>query len=92
MTEAQLQAAVIELAQMLGYRTYHTHDSRRSTAGFPDLVMVRWEHLIFAELKSETGKISPEQAKWLDDLRLVADAFLWRPHHWLDGTIEKVLR
>ena len=56
MTEKELQAAVVELAGYLKWRCYHTYDSRRSNAGFPDLTMVRYGRLIFAELKSEKGK------------------------------------
>jgi len=42
--------------------------------GFPDLVLVRaprgevGARLIFAELKAEKGKESPEQTDWLDEL------------------------
>jgi hypothetical protein len=39
MTEAQFQAQVVQLAGLLGWSWYHTHDSRRSPAGFPDLVL-----------------------------------------------------
>ena len=68
-TEAQFQAVVIEYAELHGWRVYHTHDSRRSQAGFPDLTMVRAEpRLIFAELKSEGGKPTDEQTAWLLDL------------------------
>ena len=56
MTEAQLQDAIVQMARVLGWLVYHTFDSRRSAAGFPDLVMVRNGRLIFAELKSATGK------------------------------------
>ncbi len=47
-----------------GYRT-----PIKGHKGFPDYVCVRPPRLIFAEIKSEIGKLSPEQDGWLDDLR-----------------------
>ena len=41
MTEKKFQAAVLQIANMYGWLAYHTHDSRRSAPGFPDLVLVR---------------------------------------------------
>ena len=41
MSEAEFQAQVVELARLRGWRTHHHYDSRRSTPGWPDLVMVR---------------------------------------------------
>jgi hypothetical protein len=64
MSEAELQAAVIDLARRLGWLVYHTHDSRRSPAGFPDLVCVR-DRVIYIELKTEKGGLSEEQSQWL---------------------------
>ena len=54
------------------WRYYHTRDSRRSAAGFPDLVLVRGPRLIFAELKTERGKLTADQVAWLEDLAMVA--------------------
>ena len=94
MTESELQGAVIDLAQTFKWRTYHTHDSRRSAAGFPDLVMVRAERLIFAELKSEKGRVSIDQIHWLNALADsgCAEVAVWRPADWTSGEIERVLR
>ena len=79
MTEAQWQATIVCLAHNLGYLVYHTHDSRRSPAGFPDLVLCG-RQLIFAEVKAERGKITIEQSAWLQSLRDAgAQAYLWRP-------------
>lgn len=52
--------------------------------GFPDLVLVKGERLLFAELKSATGKLTPEQQAWLDALRQVPgiEAYVWRPTYW----------
>jgi hypothetical protein len=81
LSEAQFQRQVIQLAALLGYRVYHTHDSRRSAAGFPDLVLVHPKRgTVFAELKTDTGKVKPEQAEWLADLQAAGQrAYLWRP-------------
>ena len=59
--EGKFQAAIIELATVCGWLAYHTHDSRRSTPGFPDLVLVRGGVLLFRELKTDTGKTSKAQ-------------------------------
>jgi hypothetical protein len=78
-TEKEWQAQVCKLAYYYGYLAYHTHDSRKSASGFPDLCLVG-KRVIFAELKSETGKVSPNQQMWLDALRAAgAEAYLWRP-------------
>ncbi len=37
--------------------------------GFPDYCCVRPPRLLFAELKDEKSKPSPEQEAWLEDLR-----------------------
>ena len=76
MLEDELQSRVLQLASPLGWRSYHTHDSRRSPGGFPDLVLVhgRAALLIFAELKRQKGRYEPGQREWLADLEQVADA------------------
>ena len=92
MTEKQLQTVIIQLAELLGWLVYHTHDSRRSQAGFPDLVLVRGNRIIFAELKSEKGRTRPEQVKWLTALAgATPEVYTWRPAQWHDGTIERCL-
>ena len=80
LTEKQWQQQVVSLARQTGWnRIYHTHDSRRSAHGFPDLVLVR-DRVIFAELKTEKGKLSDAQQAWLDALRAAgAEAYIWRP-------------
>ena len=90
-TEKQFMAAVIEMAQMLGWLVYHTHDSRRSEAGFPDIVAVRRDRVLFIELKTETGRLSEDQERWLSALGLAGAAVhFWRPSDWPE--IEETLR
>lgn len=80
-SEAAFQQQVLNLATLYDWASYHTHDSRRSQPGFPDLVLVRDGDLIFAELKTETGRVRPDQARWLAMLENVqgVDVYLWRP-------------
>lgn len=78
-SEAQFQAAVIEYATVCGWLIYHTHDSRRSNPGFPDLVLCRSGAVIFVELKSQKGRVSAAQQHWLDAL---PHTRVWRPSDW----------
>lgn len=95
MTEAALQAAVIELARWAGFLHMHITDSRKSSGvGFPDLVLLhkRTGRLLFAELKSDIGKLSPEQWTWINALREGGtEAFIWRPADLTSGEIRRVL-
>lgn len=83
-TEEQFQQQIITMAKLNGWRCYHTHDSRHSEAGFPDLVMVRKPRLIVAELKRQDGRLRPAQAEWMDLFRAVpgVEVHLWRPSDW----------
>ncbi len=65
MTEAELLASLRAAARYLGWLEYHTFNAYRSPRGFPDLVLARGLHLIVAELKSDKGKVTPEQETWL---------------------------
>ena len=80
MTESEFQQRVIHEAQLAGWRVYHTYDSRRSAAGYPDLTLVRPPRVIVAELKSERGHLSRAQREWLDAFRATpVEAYLWFP-------------
>lgn len=107
MTEAQLQQAVIEAAQLLGWRVAHFRPARTKDGGwvtpvaadgkgFPDLVLVKGGTLAFVELKSENGKLSAEQKDWLHALEWpdFSDDYVvevWRPKDWTSGKIERFL-
>lgn len=83
MTEADLQQLVVDAAEMHGWLVFHDNDSRRNVAGFPDLVLVKPPRVVFLELKSEVGRIRPEQQVWMDALSrtdTVASAIM-RPKH-----------
>lgn len=89
-TERQFQAAVLKLAGLLKWRTYHTWVSIHSTGGFPDLVLVRRPRLVFAELKRDGKLPTDAQLDWLEDLRACGhEAYLWTPSQWPD--IKRIL-
>lgn len=93
MTEAQLQSAIIENAGYLGWRHFHVHDSRHSVSGFPDLILVRGDRIIAAELKNATRKATVEQLEWLSALEAAGvESHLWRPDAWRSGEVERCLR
>lgn len=90
-TERHWQRQVVQYAELMGFRVYHTFDSRRSSAGFPDLVLVRRPRVIFAELKSRRGKLTDDQRAWLLALGgCSVERYIWRPADWRD--VERILR
>jgi len=90
-TERAFLAQVLRYAALRGWHCYHTHDSRHSSAGFPDLVLVRRPRVVFAELKSDRGRCTPEQRAWLAELaECSVEVKLWRPSDWEE--IERCLR
>jgi hypothetical protein len=75
------------LAFSRGWKYYHAPDNKpingriqKVIPGFPDLVMVKDNRLIFAELKKEVGRTTPEQDSWLAALKVTgAEVYVWRP-------------
>jgi len=91
LSEKHFQQAVLDFAAYNGWKLrYHTLTSIGSQPGFPDLVLVRAPRLIFAELKTEKGRLTIEQSRWLEALwDCGQEAFCWRPSDW--PAIERVL-
>ena len=76
-SEAAFYSLLCDLLILYDWRVYHTFDSRRSAAGFPDLVLVR-DLVIFAELKRVGEKPRPSQVEWLSDLAEAgAETYVW---------------
>lgn len=103
MTESDLEAAVLDLAAILGWRRAHFRPAltRRGWrtpvsgdgAGFPDLILTRPPRIVAAELKSATGRMSPEQERWLADLAASGiETHIWRPIDLDNDSIVAVLR
>lgn len=91
-TEADFLSWVIDIAHLHGYLVAHFRPALTARGwrtpvqadgkGFPDLVLVNPEkgRLIFAELKSEKGKLSLEQKQWIDALDYTeVEMYVWRP-------------
>lgn len=90
MSEDALQAQIMALAFDLGWLAYHTHDSRRSNPGWPDLALCHPKRgrFMVRELKKSNGRVTPEQRKWIHALgESGIDVGVWRPAELLDGTV-----
>ena len=90
MTENDLLCAVLDVLKVYGYRVAHFRPARTSRGwrtpveaegkGYPDLTAVGRGRILAVELKSATGKVTPEQAAWLEAFsRCGAEVFVWRP-------------
>jgi hypothetical protein len=92
MREKDFMRNVINLAKLRGWRVAHFGASvkvvgkerifvgDRDSTGFPDLVLVRKDRLVFAELKAAKGRLSDAQKVWLEDLGVaVSEVYLWYP-------------
>lgn len=100
MLEEVLLARVLELAAWHGWRAAHfrpaqTRGGRWLTAvqaqgkGYPDLTLAHGPagRLVFAELKTERGRATPDQRLWLDQLGAVAAAALRDEVDAIDGYV-----
>ena len=77
--EKDFQDHLVQYAKNRGWQVYHTFDSRRCAPGFPDLVLVR-DKILYRELKTEKGKLTPAQKTWGEMLVCAgADYAVWRP-------------
>lgn len=79
-SEKAWQDQLVQLATLYGWKHYHPFDSRRSVAGWPDLVLVRPPELLIVELKTDHGRVRPNQQEWLDALAACGvEVDVWRP-------------
>lgn len=89
-SEDKFQALVIAYAKRQGWIVYHTHDSRRSEPGYPDLHLVHAGRRlsIFRELKTQKGKTTSAQDTWLAALAAAGhDVAVWRPSDWFGSRV-----
>lgn len=93
-SEAAFQMKVIQLAGFCGWSAYHPPDNRPSgntgrvqkvAPGWPDLVLWRPPEIMVAELKTEKGKVRPDQRIVLDQLAACGiEVHVWRPSDWAE--------
>lgn len=88
MPERAFREHVRKYAEAHHWLCYFTWRSDHSPAGYPDLTMCRLSRVIWAELKSAKGRVTPEQLAWIDALSLTGkgEVYVWRPSHWKDIT------
>ncbi len=90
-TEAELLSTVRDACRWSGLMCYHVFDSRRSERGYPDLTVCGPSGVLWRELKSGTGRLAPDQRRWLDRLTEAgADAGVWRPDAWPDRVLTEL--
>jgi len=91
-----LDAYVRKVMKDLGLTGFHVEKSldveknrkNVSVKGWCDWTIRGPSGVLFRELKSQRGRVEPEQQQWLDALAASgADAGVWRPEHRLSGQI-----
>ena len=102
-SERALLDAVVAMAKGNRWLVYHALPSMnrrgawathfRGHAGFPDLVLSHpVGDLIIVELKSEIGRVTDGQHRWLASFEAAGiETHVWRPAQLKDGTISKRL-
>jgi len=87
-----MQAALEEHLRAAGWRFYHAWNSQHSAPGFPDVIALRGDRVLVAEIKTAKGRVSREQRAWLAAFELTGvEAHLWRlPGDW--AKVGRVLR
>lgn len=68
MREDEFAKRIEETMDWLGLLWHHETDSRKSKAGFPDYCVVGLYGVMFLEIKSSKGKVSPKQVEWINRL------------------------
>lgn len=87
-----LEAHVRKYIADLGLFGYHPRNSKGSAAGWPDWVIIGRADILYRELKSESGTVTPEQ-RHVGELitRAGGNWAVWRPRDLLDHTIAREL-
>jgi hypothetical protein len=105
--EDDLHDAIRQMAETLGWELAHFRKARTGKGwrtpvagslgkGWPDMVLVHVPlmRIIYAELKGDGGKVSPDQARVLNALKEAGarEVYVWTADDWRAGTVEATLR
>jgi hypothetical protein len=101
-SEAEFQRAVVKVAKLYGWLVDHTPPMRNAggdiytggLTGKTDLVLFSLDGkgIVYAELKTQKGKVSPSQAIFRNVVMLNGgEYFLWRPAD-MDAIVERLSR
>jgi hypothetical protein len=92
MTEQELLAAVIHLADDIGLYWWRDQHSLTNKPGFPDLLLIG-QSVLWVELKSQYGQLSSQQVAFKYRLIAAGASYAcWRPSDYESGEIERELR
>lgn len=97
LTEAEYQGLIVDTARYLGYEVMHVRRSKgrrrggeawqttTSIKGWPDLTIFGDRGLLFVEVKSESGRVTPEQKVVHAQLRAAGQTVIVsKPSTWPD--------
>jgi hypothetical protein len=90
--EIELQREVAKRCLRYEVDMHHTHQPLQDRAGWVDLALLGTKRVMFRELKTRTGKVSPAQKRTGD--RLIAaglDYAVWRPADLESGRVDREL-
>ena len=101
LSERDWQAQVVELAGLCGWMVQHSRPAQigdrwmtaiTGNVGFPDLVLAhKAKGVVFAELKTDSGRVSTPQKEWRDTLAGHVEWYLWRPSDY-DEVLARLTR
>ena len=95
LSEADFQRLVTDLAELLGWEWAHFRPAETARGwrtpvsgplgkGFPDLVLVHpgRRRLMFVELKRDGAKLTPDQERVFEAMRMSAEYAIWHPAYF----------